>query len=202
MDLDASAIITATASGFTARKISRFRPSAPVIAATSSDKVRRKMNLVWGVQTVKIDSATSTDEIFDLALEASREAKLIKKGDLVVMSAGVPVGVAGATNLMKVHLVGEVLIKGTGVGKDTTIGKVCVVRSAAEAAEKFKDGDVMVTNATDKDMMPYIEKASALIVEEGGYTSHAAIVALSLKKLQLLVLRKQLNFLKMARQLL
>ncbi len=182
MDLDASAIITATASGFTARKISRFRPSAPVIAATSSDKVRRKMNLVWGVQTVKIDSATSTDEIFDLALEASREAKLIKKGDLVVMSAGVPVGVAGATNLMKVHLVGEVLIKGTGVGKDTTIGKVCVVRSAAEAAEKFKDGDVMVTNATDKDMMPYIEKASALIVEEGGYTSHAAIVALSLKK--------------------
>lgn len=79
MDLDASAIITATASGFTARKISRFRPSAPVIAATSSDKVRRKMNLVWGVQTVKIDSATSTDEIFDLALEASREAKLIKK---------------------------------------------------------------------------------------------------------------------------
>lgn len=118
------------------------------------------------------------------------------------MSAGVPVGVAGATNLMKVHLVGEVLIKGTGVGKDTTIGKVCVVRSAAEAAEKFKDGDVMVTNATDKDMMPYIEKASALIVEEGGYTSHAAIVALSLKKLQLLVLRKQLNFLKMARQLL
>ena len=88
----------------------------------------------------------------------------------------------GATNLMKVHLVGEVLIKGTGVGKETTIGKVCVVRSAAEAAEKFNDGDVMVTNATDKDMMPYIEKASALIVEEGGYTSHAAIVALSLKK--------------------
>lgn len=182
MDLNASAIITATASGFTARKISRFRPSAPVIAATSSDKVRRKMNLVWGVKTVKIDTATSTDEIFDLALDASREAGLIKKGDLVVMSAGVPVGVAGATNLMKVHLVGEVLIKGTGVGKDTKVGKVCVVRSAAEAAEKFQEGDVMVTNATDKDMMPYVEKASALIVEEGGYTSHAAIVALSLKK--------------------
>ncbi len=182
MDLDASAIITATASGFTARKISRFRPCAPVIAATSSDKVRRKMNLVWGVQTVKIDTATSTDEIFDLALEASRDAGLVNKGDLVVMSAGVPVGVAGATNLMKVHLVGEVLIKGTGVGKQTMIGKVCVVRSAAEAAKKFNDGDVMVTNATDKDMMPFIEKASALIVEEGGYTSHAAIVALSLKK--------------------
>ncbi|WP_430885538.1 pyruvate kinase [Fusibacter sp. JL216-2] len=182
MDLKASAIITATASGFTARKISRFRPCAPVIAATSSDKVRRKMNLVWGVETVKIDTATSTDEIFDLALEASREAGLIKKGDLVVMSAGIPVGVAGATNLMKVHLVGEVLIKGTGVGKDTTVGKVCIVRSKEEAEAKFKEGDVMVTNATDKDLMPFVEKASALIVEEGGYTSHAAIVALSLKK--------------------
>ncbi len=181
MDLNASAIITATSSGFTARKISRFRPSAPVIAATSSDKVRRKMNLVWGVQTVKIENATSTDEVFDLALEASRDAGYVKKGDLVVMSAGVPVGVAGATNLMKVHLVGEVLIKGTGVGKDSLVGKIAIVRSPEEAAAKFNDGDILVTNATDKDLMPFVEKASALIVEEGGYTSHAAIVALSLK---------------------
>ncbi len=181
MDLNASAIITATASGFTARKISRFRPKAPVVAATTSEKVRRKMNLVWGVETVKISEAANTDQIFDMAVDASREAGLVNKGDLVVITAGVPVGVAGATNLMKVHLVGEVLIKGTGVGKDFITGEICVVRSAADCADKFKEGMIMVTNATDKDMMPFIEKAKGLIVEEGGYTSHAAIVALSLK---------------------
>jgi pyruvate kinase len=107
---------------------------------------------------------------------------LIKRGDLVVITAGVPVGVAGATNLMKVHLVGEVLIKGTGVGGGNISGRVCVARSAADAAKSFKDGDVLVTTVTDKDMMPFIEKASAIVVEEGGYTSHAAIVGLSLKK--------------------
>lgn len=181
-DLEASAIITATASGFTTRKVSKFKPKSPVIAATSSDKVRRKLSLFWGVESVKVSEGKSTDEVFNNALQASQEAGFINKGDLVVITAGVPVGVAGATNLMKVHLVGEVLIKGTGVGYGSVTGNVCVVRSAAEAAAKFKAGDILVTNATDKDLISYIEQASAVVVEEGGYTSHAAIVGLSLKK--------------------
>lgn len=181
-DLEASAIITATASGFTARKVSKFKPKSPVIAATSSDRVRRKLALFWGVESVKVSEGKSTDEVFNNALQASQVAGFINKGDLVVITAGVPVGVAGATNLMKVHLVGEVLIKGTGVGYGSVTGKVCVVRSAEEAAAKFKAGDILVTNATDKDLISYIEQASAVVVEEGGYTSHAAIVGLSLKK--------------------
>ncbi len=181
-DLEASAIITATSSGFTARKVSKFKPKCPVIAATTSEKVRRKLSLFWGVETVQVKEGKSTDEVFDYALLASQEAGLIRKGDLVVITAGVPVGVAGATNLMKVHLVGEVLLKGTGVGSGNVTSSVCVAKTAEECAKNFKDGDIIVTNATDKDMMAFIEKASAVVVEEGGYTSHAAIVGLSLKK--------------------
>lgn len=181
-DLEASAIITATASGFTARKVSKFKPKSPVIAATTSEKVRRKLALFWGVESVKVRDGKSTDEVFDLAIAASQQAGYIHKGDLVVITAGVPVGVAGATNLMKVHLVGEVLIKGTGVGGGTVTGRVCVAKSAEEAQAKFRAGDILVTNATDKDLMSFIEEASAVVVEEGGYTSHAAIVGLSLKK--------------------
>lgn len=182
LDLEAAAIITATSSGFTARKVSKFKPKSRIIAATNNDRVRRQLMLFWGVESVKVDDAKSTDEVFENAVTASEKAGHIKKGDLVVITAGVPVGVAGATNLMKVHLVGEVLIKGTGVGKSAASGKVCVANTAEEAAAKFKEGDILVTVASDKDLMPFIEKCSALVVEEGGYTSHAAIVALSLKK--------------------
>ncbi len=180
-DLEASAIITATSSGFTARKVSKFKPMCPVIAATTSEKVRRQLSLFWGVETVKVKEGKSTDEVFEYALMASQEAGLINKGDLVVITAGVPVGVAGATNLMKVHLVGEVLLKGTGVGGGNVTARVCVAKTAQDCAQNFKAGDIIVTNATDKDMMTYIEKACAIVVEEGGYTSHAAIVGLSLK---------------------
>ena len=181
-ELEASAIITATASGFTARKVSEFRPKAPIIAATVNEAVRRKLALVWGVHSLKIDEVDSTDKIFDCAIDGAKDAGFIQEGDLVVITAGVPVGVAGATNLMKVHLVGEILIKGLGIGKKVVTGDVVVARSAADAKAKVKEGDILVTNATDKDMMEVIEMASALIVEQGGYTSHAAIVGLNLGK--------------------
>ncbi len=181
IDLDASAILVATSSGFTARKISRFRPKAPIIAAVSSDKVMRKLSLVWGVSAVKIGNLNSTDEIFETSINAAKEVGLLKNGDLVVMSAGVPVGVSGATNLMKVHLVGEILIKGTGIGKELYSGKVRIVGTNYHDIE-FNDGDILVTQSTDRDMMHLIEKAGAMVVEESGYTSHAAIVALSLNK--------------------
>ncbi len=180
-DLEAAAIVTATASGFTARKVAKFRPKAPIIASCTSEKVRRKINLVWGVFSIIAEIANNTDEIFNTSVELAKKEGYIKAGDLVIFTAGVPVGVAGATNLMKVELVGENIVKGTGLGKQTITGKACVVKSAADCKEKFKEGDILVTQATDKDMMDYIEKASGLVVEEGGYTSHAAIVALNLK---------------------
>jgi pyruvate kinase len=181
-DLGASAIISATSSGFTARMVSKFRPKAPIIAATTSPEILRRMILVWGVQPVLIKDVDSTDEIFDLSISKAKEYGYIENGDLVVITAGVPVGVAGATNLIKVHIVGEILIKGMGVGKSAAAGKVCNVMTSSELESKFEEGDILVTIATDKDMIKYMEKASAIIVEEAGLSSHAAIAGLSLGK--------------------
>lgn len=181
LSLDAAAIITATASGFTTRKVSQFRPKAPIIATTTSEKVRRKLTLVWGVESVLVEMASTAEEIFEVGLLRSQEAGYIKKGDLVLITAGVPIGITGATNLMKVEIVGEIILRGLGLGYAVVTGKACVVNSAEEAKAKFKDGDIIVTQNTDKDLMPFIEKASGMIIEEGGYTSHGAIVALSLE---------------------
>ncbi len=181
-DLKASAIITATASGFTARKISENRPNALIVAACTKESVRRKLALVWGVYSFIIANAENTEAIFDQSLARARQLNYIKEGELVIITAGVPVGVAGATNLMKVHLVGEILMKGLGIGKEVISAKVCKAKDGVEARAKIEAGDILVAYATDKDMMDSVDKASALIVEEGGYTSHAAIVALNLNK--------------------
>ncbi|SHJ48444.1 pyruvate kinase [Tepidibacter formicigenes] len=182
IDLNASAIVTSTSSGHTARMVSRFRPEAPIIAATHCEKVMRRLALSWGVYPVLTIAGESTDEVIDNAIKASIEAGYIKVGELVVVTAGVPVGVAGTTNLIKVHVVSEILTKGIGVGKKSATGKVCVVRTASELEGKFNEGDIIVTVLTDTDMNEYIERAGAVITEEGGITSHAAIVGLNLEK--------------------
>lgn len=181
-DLGASAIITATSSGYTAMAVSKFRPEAPIVAATPNKSVMRKLALVWGVYPLLSDETTSTDEIIEESVSGALREGLIKEGDLVVITAGVPVGVAGSTNLIKIHIVGDILIKGTGIGDRSGIGKVCVVRSVADLKEKFNDGDVIVAIDTDRDMVPYMERAAAIITEHGGLTSHAAIVGLNIGK--------------------
>lgn len=180
--LQSSAIITATASGATSRAISKFRPMVPIIAATYNEKVMRKLALVWGVYPVLSKNSELTDEVIDRAIIASLDRNYIEEGDLVVVTAGLPVGVSGTTNLIKVHVVGEIMLKGTGIGKLSVTGKVCVGNTDDELKDKFEEGDVLVAEYTDRDLVKYIEKASAVVVEEGGLTSHAAIVALHFKK--------------------
>ncbi|MBF4695409.1 pyruvate kinase [Fusibacter ferrireducens] len=182
LDLDASAIITATSSGFTAKMISRLKPKAPIIACTVTESACRQLAVVWGVIPLMIGEASNTDKIFEISVQKSKEHGYITDGDLVVITAGVPVGISGATNLMKVHLVGEVLIKGTGLVKDFIRGRACIGSTVEELKDKFREGDIIISTSTDKDIVPFMEKAAGLIVEEGGYTSHGAIVALSLKK--------------------
>jgi pyruvate kinase len=182
LDLDASAILTATASGFTARKVSKLRPKAPIIACTMQENAKYRMALVWGVIPIVIGEATNTDRIFEMCVEHAKAAGHIEDGDLVVITAGIPVGVSGATNLMKVHLVGEVIIKGTGLVKAMVRGRACIGSTAEEIENKFEDGDIIVATSTDRDLVPFMSRAAGVIVEEGGYTSHGAIVSLSLKK--------------------
>lgn len=182
MDLDASAIITATSSGYTARMVSKFRPKAPIIAATTNERVRRKLSLMWGVNSVLTEELQSTDDIVEVSVQAALDKGFIKRGEVIVITAGVPVGIAGTTNLIKAHIVGDVLLTGTGIGRGSFTGKVVILNDDLESKKEITDEDILVTTFTDKDLMPYIEKAGAIITEEGGLTSHGAIVGLNLGK--------------------
>ncbi|MFV8827549.1 pyruvate kinase [Alkalihalobacterium sp. APHAB7] len=181
-NLNASAILTATESGYTAKVTAKYRPKSPVIAVTSSEKVLRRLALVWGVVPQLGREASTTDEMLDITVQAAMGSGYVKHGDLVVITAGVPVGETGTTNLLKVHVIGEIVAKGQGIGRRTATGKVVVATTAEEANEKVNVGDVLVTLSTDKDMIPAFEKAAAVITEEGGLTSHAAVVGLNLGK--------------------
>lgn len=179
-NLEAEAIITATKSGSTARMVSKYRPYAPIVAVTPVEQVFRRLLLVWGVYPLLSTESESTDMMIEIAVDTALQADYIKNGDLVVITAGVPVGIPGSTNLIKVHTVGEVLARGTGIGKKPVIGKAVVAKDAEEAIALVKKGDILVTVGTDRDYMPALEKAAALVTEEGGLTSHAAIIALNM----------------------
>ncbi|WP_453994483.1 pyruvate kinase [Bacillus nitroreducens] len=180
LNLDVSAIVTPTESGHTARMISKYRPKAPIIAVTSNDSTTRKLSLVWGVYAQTGNVATSTDEMLDNSVESALNTGIVKPGDLVVITAGVPVGECGTTNIMKVHVVGNTIASGQGIGRKSAFGKVVVANTSEDAKTKMFEGAILVTPATDRDMVKYVEQASALITEEGGLTSHAAVVGLSL----------------------
>ena len=182
MDLDARAILTATESGYTARMVSKYRPKAPIIAVTPNEQVLRRLSLVWGVVPVKGEKCETTDELFELAVDSSVKAGLVSLGDTVVITAGVPVGRSGTTNLIKVHQIGEMIAKGQGIGTQIATGKVVTARTPEEANAKAVEGCILVTLTTDKEYMPAIEKAAAIITETGGITSHAAVVGISLSK--------------------
>ncbi|MGE5418241.1 MAG: pyruvate kinase [Acidobacteriota bacterium] len=178
-DLDASAIITATQSGSTARMVSKYRPHSPIIAGTPDVRVTRRLNMVWGVTPITVEKTTNTDEMINESVTSALNAGLIKEGDMVVITAGVPSGVPGTTNLLKVHVVAEVLIKGTGIGRRSSTGVVRRINDP-ESVDHFEKGDILVAYATDRAYMHLFRMAGAVITEEGGLTSHAAIVGLSL----------------------
>jgi len=180
LDLDANAIITSTESGYTARMVSKYRPKAPIIAVTPVEHVMRSLQLVWGVIPVLGKPAKTTDEMFDIAVNGAVGAGLVKLGDTVVITAGVPVGRSGSTNLIKIHTVGDLVAKGQGIGSQSATGRVVVAHTSEEAIAKAKEGMILVTPSTNRDYMPAIEKAAALITEQGGITSHAAVVGLNL----------------------
>ncbi len=158
LNLDVNAIITPTESGHTARMISKYRPKAPIVAVTSDDHIFRRLALVWGVYPQISQTATTTDEMLEFAVEASVNSTIVKHGDLVVITAGVPVGESGTTNIMKIHIVGDILAKAQGIGRKSAYGKVVIAKDANEALDKVKEGSILVTIGTDRDMVPAIEK--------------------------------------------
>lgn len=178
--LDCSAILSATERGYTARMISKYRPRVPIIAVTPHKDVQRKLQLIWGVYPVDGSICDSTDEMFQSAVQSALSTGYVKQGNLVIITAGVPVGKSGTTNLMKVYVVGGVLLQGQGIGKKVVSGQVVVGNTAEEINSQMVDGAIIVTRGTDKDMISSFELAAAVITEEGGLTSHAAVVGVSL----------------------
>ncbi|MEG0780181.1 MAG: pyruvate kinase, partial [Oscillospiraceae bacterium] len=182
MDVGADAIITVSKSGMTARLVSKFRPGTPIVACLLDEQVQRQLALSWGVTPLLMPYARDTDELISLAVERAEQAGLVQPGDLVVLTAGLPAGVPGTTNMIKVHLVGDALLTGVGIGRQNASGALCVCRSPEDIAVKFRPGDVLVVPYTNNDMLPVMRQAAAVITEESGANSHAATVGLTLGK--------------------
>ena len=179
-DLHAAAIIASTERGGTAQMISKCRPACPIVAVSPHEAIVRRLQLNWGVQAVTGKEANDTDAVVDNAIFAALDNDLIKAGDLVVLTAGVPVAKAGSTNMIRVQVVGDVLLRGTGIGRNSAIGKVCVAESKEDLEKNFSDGCILVLRSARADFVDYMKRASAIVSEEVGLTSESAIVAITL----------------------
>ena len=186
-DVNAAAIVTVSESGTTARLLSKYRPQQPIIACVMKEQVQRQLSLSWGITSLMMPLAHSTDELIEMSTALAKENGFLHNGELAVVTAGVPVGISGTTNMIKIHMVGNCLATGVGVGRGKTdlvsaSGKACVCRTLEEVKAKFRPGMVLVVPSTTNEMLGYVRDAAALVVEEPGLNSHAAIVGNSLLK--------------------
>src|SRR5699024_3283719 len=180
LNLKVKAVLAPTRSGQTAKMIAKYRPGCPIIALTSSERNSRKLSLVWGVYPIIGQDVRTIDELIQDSVHQSVESGYVTASDVVIITAGVPVGEVGTTNLMKIHVVGDLLVRGQGIGKGIVTGRTIVAKTAEDLVGQDTEGAIIVTTGSDRDMMPAIEKCAGLITEEGGLTSHAAVVGVSL----------------------
>ncbi|MGH2119251.1 PEP-utilizing enzyme, partial [Aerococcus sp. L_32] len=146
------------------------------IALTFSESQARKLVLAWGVEPFVVEKPASTDEMMSLAGTVAKESGYAQDGDTIIISAGVPVGEKGTTNLMKIQVIGEKLVSGSGIGEKSVVGHAVVVDNAADAVANVKANSVLVVKSTDNDYNEAIKNAAAVVVEKGGLTSHAAVL--------------------------
>ena len=187
LDVNAAAIVTVSESGNTARLLSKYRPTQPIIACVMDEQVQRQLSLSWGITSLLMGPAKSTDELIEMSTALAQKNGYLHNGELAVVTAGVPVGVSGTTNMIKIHMVGNCLSTGVGVGREnadltSASGKACVCRTLDEVRAKFKPGMVLVVPSTTNEMLEYVRDAAALVVEEAGLNSHAAIAGKALLK--------------------
>ena len=186
-DVNASAIVTLSESGNTARLLSKYRPAQPIIACVMNEQVQRQLAISWGITPLMMALAHSTDELIEMSTSLAKENGYLHDGELAVVTAGVPVGVSGTTNMIKIHMIGNCLATGVGIGPEgsalaNATGKACVCHNLDELRAKFKPGMVLVVPSTSNEMLSYVRDAAALVVEEPGLNSHAAIAGKALLK--------------------
>ena len=178
LNLNVKAIVAATESGSTARTISKYRPHSDIIAVTPSEETARQCAIVWGVNPVVKEGRKNTDALLNNAVATAVETGRVSNGDLIIITAGVPTGEKGTTNMMKLHLVGDEIAKGQGVGRESVVGQSVVADDASDLEGKDLSNSIIITTSVDETLVPYIEKAAGLITEENGITSPSAIVGL------------------------
>ena len=178
-DLGAVAIMGVSKSGKTARMISKYRPKCPSSAAPPTHGLAADEPFL-GRHPHYDRGKTNTDELFEHVVSVASSLNLVNSGDLVVITAGVPLGVSGTTNLLKVHLVGDALVSGIGVNNASICGNLCVCATEEEALKCFKPGDILVVPQTSNRLLDILKDCSGIITETPGINSHAAIVGLAL----------------------
>lgn len=181
LNLNSKAIVASTESGHTARMISKYRPKSDIIAVTPNDYVARQLQLVWGVTPIVKDGRRDTDGVLNTSVSVTIDKGYADTGDLLIITAGVPTGEAGTTNLMKLHIVGDVLIRAQGIGRKSAVGQVLIANSVEDLANTSLAGKVVVVQSVTQEMTPYLKDAAALVTVEGGLTSTGAIVGLNLE---------------------
>ena len=177
-NMNAAAILPLTKSGSTARNVSKFRPSTPILAITSEERVARQLQLVWGVNPLLVEEQGSSTSTFSLAMGMAREQGYLNDGDLVVQTAGTLAGISGSTDFIKVGVVTAMLPPGQGIGTGSVSGRVRLVESP-EAAVTVKSGEILVVRETSDAYLEALRKAKAVIAESGGAECHAALFAAS-----------------------
>lgn len=170
--LDTKAILTVSMSGFTARKLAMHRPNCPIVALTPREEVRRTLSLSWGVYPLYLRELFTTDEMFREMAAVSQEAGFVEEGDMVIITSGLPLGIAGATNLMKIHVVGELMQKGIGIGEGAIKGRIRFAQNLH--LEPLQKGDILYLEEVVPEDLALIEQVSGLVTAEGGYTSLGA----------------------------
>lgn len=178
MELNASAIITATQSGYTAKNVSKYRPECPIIAITPYESVAKNLAVIWGVCPIVAENSEGTDELIDKSINAALKENLVSKGDLVVFAAGIPINQVGSTNMLQVNVVGDILLTGKGEGLNPGSGTVFVANSAEEAIEQLEEGNILIVKSLTKDYLPLLDKVGGIIVEEN-VTSETVIECLA-----------------------
>lgn len=177
-DVDATAIVAVSESGYTARKTAKFRPGVPVVAATPTDRVRRQLSLSWGVDARYASYATDVDDVLDSAVEVALDAGVAESGDTIVVLSGMMTQLPGtdATNTLKLHVVAEAI----STGRAVVAGRVAapVARSPDGDLSAVPDGSILVLSAEfDAEFDGDTSRIAGIVEARSGLTGYPAIVA-------------------------
>ncbi|MBQ6003105.1 MAG: pyruvate kinase [Synergistaceae bacterium] len=165
--INAPAIISLSRSGLTAKMISKHRPECPILGLTPSQQTWRELALWWGVHPVRLSEMSDINVAAREAVTTCVREKLLPEGELVVITAGVPVGRPGSTNVVEVLTTGTILLSGTPLSHKNASGKVCIARTPQEAIDKVTPGCILVVRQLSEEYRPVLPKVGAVLFESG-----------------------------------